>query len=359
MSNFFQKNRIMVSALATSILVALFYLITSTKDKVGFSPFAKTAKAGIKISSGMRKRRGMGTLYPSERWYGGRVGEPVCSEQLGAPGPWNCGVAISAMPAYMWNKLADDTPPTMYLSPFDLVARGALTYAAAMAGLHDPIEQPPGGYVQVPMVYSFRDCGIIVKTKFRGDDERDMAITNAVKQTALSIKNSCLTNGPRIKGSIGKGGWQIAGANQNLNITIFKVYDPDYHKAGQRRDLKTDVNRPATLADLNYQRISAEQAIRFSSSTEGGEGSAGLETASIIGDGGKETRSSCSMGYSFALVGECCPGFKYVEEPVTEANVETFSTILGMTYQSLLNLGLIGWCGAPGLTTTVGSYIEL
>ncbi|KAI9815805.1 MAG: hypothetical protein M1827_002201 [Pycnora praestabilis] len=180
-------------------------------------------------------------------------------------------------------------------------------------------------------------CAVVVKPVSRGESF-DVAVTNAIKQTALNIKKACLPDTGR-GAAQGAGGWQIAGAHGNLNITIFSVVDPEFSKL-QRTNTKVEINQPSTLADVNYQKVVRQRT--------GGPMYPSMSDADF-----------CSMGYVYDLVHGCCPGFKYVEETVTEANVETFSTILGVAYQSLLNLGKIGWCGVPGFTTTVSQTTEV
>ncbi|KAI9813319.1 MAG: hypothetical protein M1827_004261 [Pycnora praestabilis] len=228
------------------------------------------------------------------------------------------------MPHWIYNQLDSRTPLTTYLSPVVTAAEAEIAEEAAQAGVSDAVIPPPGGYIEVPVVYSFRDCAIAVKTVYEGTHQWDVASKTAIKQTAINIKDTCL----RSASEEVFGGWQIAGIYHNLNVTVFQI--PELARPpGSKRPSKGYINLPSTVKEPFYLDIIAEQKMDKNEDSSTG-------TSSRYGP--------CLTEYAYTTVNDCCPGFSYVDEPVTEGNAETFATIFGLAHQTLLNMGKIGWC---------------
>ncbi|KAI9812932.1 MAG: hypothetical protein M1827_004450 [Pycnora praestabilis] len=267
-------------------------------------------------------------ILPAYMFVGGRVGEPTCSPRLGAPKQSNCQKAIQVM---------ESAPFSMRIMPIvTYLSTAALAhYEALNGGFPSSGPGSRGNFIEVPRVYSYR------KIVGWGIHEDDTAMAYAIKQTALSIRLGCVGQAPDLSAAhatYGTGGWQIAGVAHNLNITVFSIPDIEYGMRPGLQAARGEVNRESTLLDPTYLNIINDPGEPARSSSTYGESWAD----SVL--------QSCSTGYTMNSAGSCCPGYILRLEPVTEANVQTWATVLGGPVQSLLNLGKIGFCGIPGST---------
>ncbi|KAI9697205.1 MAG: hypothetical protein M1836_004769 [Candelina mexicana] len=189
---------------------------------------------------------------------------------------------------------------------------------------------PDKPQLAVPRVYSQRDCAVVVKMVERGDAQSDEADINAVRQTALSIFDQCVGlgrptdvyQGRKVWG--GSGGWQVAGVNHNINVTIFSI--ADYETGALLRTGHGTRCDSRTLSDPAYWKVIGEQA---SSSGAIEDFLKGLEWGDSSGYQGSTACQTGSIRRNYRL---------------TKANVLTFSLLLGIAQRLLLTIGQISQC---------------